>query len=53
MELKIMLAHILLEYDFKYPSGITERPKNMIFNGAIIPDPKTHLLFTARAKKAL
>ncbi|KAF8200826.1 cytochrome P450 [Pholiota molesta] len=53
MELKIMLAHILLEYDFGYQPGITQRPKNLIFNGAIIPDPKTHLLFKARSNKTL
>lgn len=53
MELKIMLAHILLEYDFGYPPGITQRPKNLIFNGAILPDPKTHLLFKVRTTKDL
>jgi len=48
MELKIMLAHILLHYDISYPPGIIRRPKNIIFNGAIIPDPKARLVFTPR-----
>jgi len=48
MELKIMLAHILLHYDVRYPPQITERPKNIIFNGAIVPDTKAKLLFTRR-----
>lgn len=48
MELKIMLAHILLEYDISYPAGVTERPKNVVFNGAIIPDTKALLVFRPR-----
>ncbi|KAF8973287.1 cytochrome P450 [Flammula alnicola] len=51
MELKIMLAHILLEYDISYPSGIIQRPKNVVFNGAIIPDTKAHLIFKPRSVK--
>lgn len=48
VELKLMLAHILLEYDISYPAGVTERPKNVVFNGAIIPDTKAHLVFRSR-----
>jgi hypothetical protein len=48
VELKLMLAHILLEYDISYPAGVTERPKNVVFNGAIIPDTKAHLVFRPR-----
>jgi len=48
MELKIMLAHILLEYDVKYPPSITERPRNTTFNGAIIPDTNARLIFKPR-----
>jgi len=51
MELKLMLAHILLEYDVSYPPPITERPKNATFNGAIIPDTKAHLIFKPRSIK--
>lgn len=48
MELKIMVAHILLRYDVSLPPGATSRPKNIIFNGAIVPDPKAHLILTPR-----
>ncbi|KAF8070155.1 cytochrome P450 [Lyophyllum atratum] len=48
MELKIMLAHILLKYDISLPSGITTRPANTTFNGAIIPDSKAQIVFTRR-----
>jgi cytochrome P450 len=34
MELKLMLAHIILEYDISYPPGITTRPKNILFTSA-------------------
>jgi len=51
MELKIMLAHILLDFDIQYPPGVTERPKNTIFNGAIAPDKKAHLVFKPRATR--
>ncbi|KDR75911.1 hypothetical protein GALMADRAFT_68551 [Galerina marginata CBS 339.88] len=52
MELKLMLAHILLEYDISFPPPITQRPKNLTFNGAIIPDPKAHLVFKPRKAKS-
>jgi hypothetical protein len=48
MELKIMLAHILLNYDIKFASGITNRPDNIMFNGAIIPDTKAQMVFSPR-----
>jgi hypothetical protein len=48
MELKIMVAHILLRYDVSLPPGAISRPKNIIFNGAIVPDPKAHLILTPR-----
>ncbi|KAG5651165.1 hypothetical protein H0H81_009629 [Sphagnurus paluster] len=48
MELKIMLAHILLKYDISFPPGVSSRPANAQFNGAIIPDTKAQMLFTRR-----
>ncbi|KAF8658273.1 hypothetical protein AX16_002049 [Volvariella volvacea WC 439] len=47
-ELKVMLAHILLNYDFRFVPKRPVRPKNLVFNGAILPDPKVHLVFTPR-----
>ncbi|TFK44689.1 cytochrome P450 [Crucibulum laeve] len=51
MELKIMLAHILLKYDVSFPPGANGRPKNMVFNGAVVPDPKAHMIFSLRSGK--
>jgi hypothetical protein len=48
MELKMMLAHIILSFDVQYPEGIRTRPKNRTFDGAIIPDTQTKLIFKAR-----
>ncbi|KAG5636518.1 hypothetical protein H0H81_007744 [Sphagnurus paluster] len=48
MELNIMLAHILLKYDISFPAGITSRPANIKFDGAIIPDTKAQMVFTRR-----
>ncbi|KAF9467379.1 cytochrome P450 [Collybia nuda] len=48
MELKITLAHLLLNYDFALPPGVTQRPANTTFNGAIIPDPKAQMVFSRR-----
>ncbi|KAG6830166.1 hypothetical protein H0H92_001895 [Tricholoma furcatifolium] len=48
-ELKMMLAHILLKYDISFPPGISTRPKNLLFNGAIVPDDKAQLVFTRRS----
>lgn len=43
-----MLAYILLNYDLSFPPGITQRPKNIIFNAAVVPDPKAEVVFTRR-----
>ncbi|TFK75442.1 cytochrome P450 [Pluteus cervinus] len=48
MELKVMVAHILLKYNFKYTEPRTVRPKNLQFNGAVVPDPKVHMTFWER-----
>jgi hypothetical protein len=50
MELKVMLAHLLLNYDFSFPQGVTERPKNLTIYSAVIPDTKAKLVFTPRAR---
>jgi hypothetical protein len=52
MELKIMLAHLLLNYDFSFPEGVTERPKNLVIYGAVVPDTKAKLVFTPRVNQA-
>lgn len=47
-ELKMMLAHILLNYDISLPLGVLKRPRNISFDGAVVPDPKAELVFTER-----
>ncbi|KAF4563282.1 hypothetical protein EYR40_007003 [Pleurotus pulmonarius] len=49
MELKIMIAIILLNYEFKLPDGEVTRPKDVILAGAVIPPTKEHLLFKPRS----
>jgi len=49
MELKVMLAVILLNWDVSLPEGVKERPKNMTFQVAIMPPPKAELVFTKRS----
>jgi len=47
MELKIILAQLLLKYDFSLPPN-TSRPKNIILNGGVFPDPKAEIVFRHR-----
>ncbi|KAJ8474956.1 hypothetical protein ONZ45_g15772 [Pleurotus djamor] len=46
--IKIMLSHILLNYDIQLPGGHTSRPENLVFDGVIMPPMKAHLLFKRR-----
>jgi hypothetical protein len=48
MELKVMLAHVILNYDIAFPSGISERPKNIYFDNMCVPDPSANLVFRRR-----
>ena len=50
MELKIILATILLHWDVSLPEGVKERPKNMVFQTLVMPPPKAELVFTKRSK---
>lgn len=47
-EIKIILAHLLLNYDFKYPVGQT-RPVNLSADENLYPDPSARLLMRRRA----
>ena len=46
-ELKIMMAHILLNYDIKFEDG-TQSPENLWHATTITPDPNVKLLFRKR-----
>lgn len=41
-EIKIILAHLLLRWDFRYPTGAT-RPKNLPADENLYPDPAARL----------
>ena len=43
-----MLAFIIMRYDISLPAGQTEVPAPMRLNGAVVPDAKAQLVFTAR-----
>ena len=49
MELKIMLSHLLLNYDMSLPDGAKEVPKPRVFGGSVIPNPKASVILTPRA----
>ncbi|KAI1470986.1 cytochrome P450 [Daldinia caldariorum] len=45
--IKMILGHILLRYDLKYPEG-QGRPRNLVFDENIYPDPKARMLMRRR-----
>lgn len=47
MELKVILAQLLLNYDFSLPPN-TARPKNFTFNTAVVPDTEAKIEFRRR-----
>jgi cytochrome P450 len=46
-EIKIVLAHLLLQYDFKFPDD-QGRPKGLSHGPDCMTDPKARILFKAR-----
>ncbi|KAI0163957.1 cytochrome P450 [Xylariaceae sp. FL1272] len=44
-QIKIILAYILEHYDFKFEDGVTERPKNFLFEVNVMADPTAKMLF--------
>jgi len=47
-EIKLMLAHVVLNYDIKFENGGVVRPLNKHFKASSIPDPTIKLLFRKR-----
>jgi len=43
-EIKLILARLLMEFDFKLPAGETERFKNLAIANSIMPDPNKKVL---------
>lgn len=44
-QIKIILAYILSNYDFKFEKGVVGRPKNVMFEVNILADPTVKVLF--------
>ncbi|KAI5856521.1 cytochrome P450 [Tricharina praecox] len=47
-QIKIILSHLLMRYDFKFPDGQTQRPKSVHFEEAVNPNPDQEILFKRR-----
>ncbi|KXJ87231.1 cytochrome P450 [Microdochium bolleyi] len=43
-EIKLLVARILLDYDFKMPDGVTGRYKNIVQGGSISVDPRKEVM---------
>ncbi len=46
-EIKIIMAHLLMAYEFKYPPG-QSRPKNLTADENMFPDPSARLMIRKR-----
>ncbi|KAI8955479.1 cytochrome P450 [Xylaria longipes] len=44
-QIKIILAYILSNYDFKFEDGVVGRPKNIMFEVNVLADPTIKVLF--------
>lgn len=49
-ELKVMLAHVLLNYDVKMPNG-RGRPANWEIGNTSVPDPRAEVMFRKRREE--
>ncbi|KAF4556517.1 Cytochrome P450-like protein 93 [Elsinoe fawcettii] len=47
-EIKAIMAHLLLNYDFKFPPGVTERPKSVPVETQFLPDHSAKIMFKRR-----
>ncbi|KAL8711938.1 MAG: hypothetical protein Q9220_003634 [cf. Caloplaca sp. 1 TL-2023] len=50
MELKLLLAHLLLNYDFRFPDGVS-RPGNLVIDEFAGPNPWAKVLVRKRSKE--
>ncbi|KAI4176969.1 MAG: hypothetical protein LQ346_007749 [Caloplaca aetnensis] len=48
MELKMLLAHLLLKYDFRFPPGTVTRPPNLVIDEFLGPNPWAKILLRKR-----
>lgn len=47
-EIKAILCHLLMNYEIKFSDTVTERPRNIFFETAIMPDPTQKVLLRRR-----
>ena len=50
-EIKMILAYLLLKYDFKFPNN-GRRPRNLSAHEYVFPDQNAHILFRERSDDA-
>ncbi|KAL1981482.1 hypothetical protein VTN96DRAFT_2511 [Rasamsonia emersonii] len=50
--IKMILSNILLRYDFRFPGGSTERPRNVHLHEYVFPDPEAQIEFKLREEKS-
>ena len=48
VQIKAVLANIILNYDISFPAGQSERPENHYKGGLIRPDPNQKIVFKPR-----
>ncbi|KAK7705394.1 hypothetical protein SLS63_014157 [Diaporthe eres] len=46
--MKLVVIEFLTRYEIRLPDGVTERPKNIEFEGLVIPDPEWELTMKSR-----
>ncbi|KAH9923131.1 cytochrome P450 [Epithele typhae] len=47
-ELKVLIAYIILNYDFKLAAGATTRPENLYIDDSVVPNPTVEIMFRRR-----
>ncbi|TDZ21202.1 Ent-kaurene oxidase [Colletotrichum orbiculare MAFF 240422] len=47
-EIKAIIVHLLMNYDFKFPKGQAERPPSLVFETQNLPNPAGRIMFKRR-----
>lgn len=48
IELKLILAYLLIKYDFKFADDSKSRPQNVHFGINVLPNPRGQIVFRKR-----
>lgn len=46
--MKLLLATLILEYDFRFPNGQSARPPNFVMDVHVLPDMKQKIILSKR-----